>query len=288
MSDMRSEEKIAVVTDSTCDIEAEKLKNRGIRSLPLKVIIEDEQYLDRVNITPSRVYEIMEEKTPTTSMPSPGEIEELYKKLGDEGYTHIISVHISGGLSATCDNCHLVASRMDEMEVSVIDSGMLSMGLGRLVLFAQDLVDEGKPGFSEIVERVRAKKDEIKLYFVVKTLKYLKAGGRIGKVSGTIGELLNIKPIIAIDEEGEYYTAEKVRGRAASLNKMAELIEAEMEETAGYALDIMHADAGDEAEKIREKFKDKDPIREINVGQISPVMVVHAGPGLLGMALCKI
>ena len=281
-------EKIAIVTDSTSDLKQEDLEKYDIRSLPLKVNFAEEQYLDRVDITPAQVYEAMEEEIPTTSMPSPQEIEDLYTELKEEGYTHIISLHISGGLSATCDNCRMVAAEMEGIEVEVIDSRMLSMGLGRLVLYARKLLDNEELSFSEILEKIREKRSEIEIYFVVKTLKYLKEGGRIGKVSGTLGELLSVKPIISIDEEGEYFTAEKVRGRARSIAKMASIIEDKLEEGREYFLDVMHADAEDEAEKLREKFADMPSIREIFLGEISPVMVVHAGPGLLGMCLTEV
>jgi len=281
-------EKIAIVTDSTSDLKQEDLEKYDIRSLPLKVNFAEEQYLDRVDITPSQVYEAMEEEIPTTSMPSPQEIEDLYTELKEDGYTHIISLHISGGLSATCDNCRMVAAEMDDIEVKVIDSRMLSMGLGRLVLYARKLLENEELSFSEILEKIREKRDEIEIYFVVKTLKYLKEGGRIGKVSGTLGELLSVKPIISIDEEGEYFTAEKVRGRARSIAKMASIIEEKLEEGREYFLDVMHADAENEAEKLRDKFADMPSIREIFLGEISPVMVVHAGPGLLGMCLTEV
>ena len=282
------EEKIAIVTDSTSDLKQEDLERLNIESMPLKVIYKDSQYLDRVDITPSEVYEAMEEEIPTTSMPSPQEIKDLYTKLKNQGYTHIISLHISSGLSATYNNCCLVAEDMEDIEVKVIDSKMLSMGLGRLVLYVQELREKDEFSFKQIVKKVKNKRDKINIYFVVETLKYLKEGGRIGKVSGTIAEFLNIKPIISIDDEGEYFTETKVRGRQKSIDKMAELVKDKIQQGKEYYLDIMNADAREEAERLFSKFKDISAIKEIHTGEISPVMVVHAGPGLLGLALTEI
>lgn len=282
-------EKIAIVTDSTSDLKREDLDKYGIKSLPLKVIYQDRQYQDRVDITPNEVYEGMKDEIPTTSMPSPQEIEDLYLELKEKGYTHIISIHISSGLSATYSNCRMVAEQMDGIDVKVIDSKMLSMGLGRLVLYAKDLVASNEElGFEEIVEKVEAKKEKIEIFFVVETLKYLKKGGRIGKVSGTIGELLNIKPIISIDEDGEYYTFTKVRGRKKSLKKMYSILKNRLEDGKKYCLDIMNAAAPEEAQDFLDKFKDIPSITDIFIGEISPVMVVHAGPGLLGLALTEL
>lgn len=282
------EEKIAIVTDSTSDLRKDELNKYGIHSIPLKVIYKDRQYHDRVDITPSEVYENMETEIPTTSMPSPQEIDDVYSRLRDEGYTHIISVHISAGLSATYSNCRMVADQIEGIEVEVVDSQMLSKGLGRLALYAADLVFAEQYSFNEIVKKVEAKKDKIETLFVVETLKFLKKGGRIGKVSGTIAELLNIKPIISIDADGEYYTYDKIRGRSRSLKKMFEIMKSKIKEKKRYIVDIVHAAAEEEAEKIRDKFNELPTIEETFIGEISPVMVVHTGPGLIGLVLTEL
>ena len=281
-------EKIAVVTDSTSDLTKSDLEKYGIESIPLKVIYSDQQFHDRVDITPAEVYESFEREIPTTSMPSPQEIMDVYNKLKDEGYTHIISIHISSGLSATYSNCMMVSDQIDGVEVEVIDSKMLSKGLGRLVLYANSLVEAGELSFAEIIEKVEAKKDKIEVFFVVETLKYLKKGGRIGKVSGTIAEFLNIKPIIAINDEGEYFTFDKVRGRSRSLKKMYSIIKDKLQEGKEYVVDVMHAAAEEEGQGLLDKFKKLSQVKETYFSEISPVMVVHTGPGLIGVVLTEI
>lgn len=281
-------EKIAVVTDSTSDLTKEDLEKYGIKSIPLKVIYSDAQYHDRVDITPSEVYESFEREIPTTSMPSPQEIMDVYNELKEEGYTHIISIHISSGLSATYSNCMMVAGQIEGIEVEVVDSKMLSKGLGRLVLYANSLVSAAELSFAEIIEKVESKKDKIEVFFVVETLKYLKKGGRIGKVSGTIAEFLNIKPIIAIDDEGEYFTFDKVRGRKRSLKKMYSIIKSKLQDGKEYVVDVMNAAAEEEAQGLLEKFEKLAQIKETYFSEISPVMVVHTGPGLIGVVLTEI
>jgi len=280
-------EKIAVVTDSTSDLTKEDLEKYGIKSIPLKVIYSDAQYHDRVDINPAEVYESFEREIPTTSMPSPQEIMDVYNELKDEGYTHIISIHISSGLSATYSNCMMVADQIEGIEVEVVDSKMLSKGLGRLVMYTNSLVEKGELSFAEIIKKTEAKKDKIEVFFVVETLKYLKKGGRIGKVSGTIAEFLNIKPIIAIDEEGEYFTFDKVRGRSRSLKKMYSIIKDKIEEGKEYVVDVMNAAAEEEAKGLLDKFKDLKQVKETYFSEISPVMVVHTGPGLIGVVLTE-
>lgn len=281
-------EKIAVVTDSTSDLTRDDLDKFGIKSIPLKVIYSNQQFHDRVDITPAEVYESFEREIPTTSMPSPQEIMDVYNELKDEGYTHIISIHISSGLSATYSNCMMVADQIEGIEVEVIDSKMLSKGLGRLVLYANSLVEKEELSFAEIIEKVEAKKDKIEVFFVVETLKYLKKGGRIGKISGTIAEFLNIKPIIAIDDEGEYFTFEKVRGRKRSLKKMYSIIKDRLQEGREYVVDVMNAAAEEEGQGLLDRFKELSQVKETCFSEISPVMVVHTGPGLIGVVLTEL
>ena len=280
------EDNIAVVTDSTCDLSKDLLEEKGIEFLPLKIIYKDNQYLDRVDIKPQEVYDHFEKEIPSTSMPSPSEVKEKYLQLKEKGYTHIISLHISSGLSGTYNICRMVAEELDEITVEVIDSQMLSMGLGRLVLYAKELIEEKEYNFNRIVEMVKEKKDKIELYFIVETLKYLKEGGRIGKVRGTIAELLNIKPIISINEEGEYYTFDKVRSRKKSIKKLINLAKEKIQEGL-CKVDVMHADAKDEALEILDKLKGLPNVKEALLGEISPAMVVHSGPGLIGVCITK-
>ena len=281
------EKKIALVTDSTGDLSREMLDELNIKFLPLKIIYKEEQYHDRIDIEPEEVCRKMDEEIPTTSMPSPGEIEELYRELKAEGYEKIISIHISSGLSATYSNCRMVAEQMENMEIAVIDSKMLSMGLGRLVLYAQKLISEGKKSFAEIIEMVEAKKEEIDVFFIVDTLKYLKEGGRIGKVQGTLAELFNIKPIISIDEDGEYFNFDKVRRKKRALKKMFEIAKKRVKD-GSYFIDVMHAAAEKEAEELYNKFAELSNVKQSILGEISPAMIVHAGPGLIGVVITRI
>ncbi len=281
------EEKIAIVTDSASDLSKEILEKRRIEFLPLKIIFSDGQYEDRVDIEPHEVYERLSSEIPSTSMPTREEIRSKYLKLKEHGFTHIISIHISSGLSGTYENCKMATQNIEGVEIELIDSKLLSMGLGRLVLYAKDLIEEGKSNFSDIVDKVKDKKKEIDLYFIVDTLKYLKEGGRIGKISGTIAEFLDIKPIISIDKEGQYYTFDKVRTKKKAIKKLLKLTQDKASEALSY-IDIMHADAEEEALKIYKKVKKLDNVKESIFGEISPAMVVHSGPGLIGVCITKV
>ncbi|AZO95829.1 DegV family protein [Halocella sp. SP3-1] len=279
------DEKIALVTDSTCDLPKDILDKLNINFFPLKIIYKEAEYSDRIDIDPATIYKKFKEEIPGTSMPGISEMKEKYLELKEKGFTHIIAVHLSAGLSSTYDMSMVLKEQLkDLITIEVIDSKLLSMGLGRLVLYAREIIDKEGIGFKEIVNCIKNKVNDIELYFVVKTLKYLKEGGRIGKIRGTIGELFNIKPIISIDKDGEYYTFDKSRSRKSSLNKLYKLAKKKIIKGMCY-VDVMHADAAIEARELLDRLKGLKNIKGIFLGEISPAMAVHAGPGLIGVCI---
>jgi len=278
--------KIAIVTDSTSDLDSEMTKEFGIEILPLHVVYKDREYLDGVSISPNEVYENMNIEVPTTSLPSPAEISNLFKRLRDAKVTHVLTMHISSGLSGTYETVCQVAKDYPEMDIEVLDSKALSMGLGFPVLEAAREL-RNSMDFQAAIRVAKTVSQHTKLYFVLSTLEYLKRGGRIGYVSGTVGELLNIKPIISINSEGKYITHAKVRGRDQSLKKLLDLL-IESTQVGQYNVAIVHGGAEQEARKLWQKAKELPNIKELLFNQISPVMGVHTGPGLVGIIISPV
>lgn len=276
-------EKIAVITDSTCDLEETQLRELNIHVLPLKVIYHDGEYTDRVDITPEEVYRNLHREIPKTSMPSPGEVHSLFSRLKQEGVTNIISIHISGGLSGTAQMIGNIAAQFPDLAVKVLDSKSLSMGVGFPVLEAARAVKSGQT-FEQVVALTEKVIRRVKTLFVVGTLEYLIKGGRIGYISGTIGELLNIKPIVSINDEGKYFTLERARGRKKSLERLYEIVRDEVSAQVT-RIAVCHGDAETEARALLDKLKELPNIRAEFFGQIGPVMGVHSGPGLVGVVL---
>lgn len=278
--EQQGQEKIAIVTDSTCDLSPELITKYGIEVLPLHILYKDREYLDRVNITPDEVYANMETEIPTTSLPSLAEINDLFTKLRNDGITHIVSIHISSGLSGTFNAVSAVAQDFKDMVIEVVDSKTLSLGLGLSVLEAARARQDSL-NFQRVVDVAKSALKEIKAYYVLSTLEYLKRGGRIGYVSGTIGELLSIKPIISLNEEGKYFTFAKVRGRDASLRRLAEVLTEHIREKISNVA-IVHGGSEAEARELLAKAKEMKNIKELFFSQVSPAMGVHTGPGLVG------
>jgi len=281
-------EKILVITDSCSDLEINENDLKPLRIMPLTVNFSDGSYHDRVDISPEEVYKRMEEEIPKTSVPGPKVLENMFDKAVEEGFTHVIAVTVSTGLSGTNNLFETVAKDYSNLTIAVIDSLNIGCGVGFLALYALNQVLEGL-SFDEIVKNVEKRISFSKAYFSLSTLKYLREGGRIGKVSGYVGDLLKIKPIISCDEEGIYYTVAKERGRKKSIRKIINLVREGLADAKRYYLTISHGSAYEEAMDIKNELMDLvEGAENFSFGQISPVLGVHTGPGLIGVGFLKI
>jgi DegV family protein with EDD domain len=277
--------KIALVTDSTSDLNREQIEKYNIHVLPLRIIYKDREYIDRVNISAEEVYNNLKVEVPSTSLPSMEDIDNLFVKLKEEGYTHVIAVTISSGLSGTNNSVKLVSKNYPEMKIEVFDSLALTMAAGAIVLECGEMIFAGK-SFDEIVAVLPSIRDRVKVYYVLDTLQYLVKGGRIGKVSGTIGEFLNMKPIISINKEGVYYTHTKVRGRKQSIIKLVDIVKNILLEGKAKVW-VLHGGAKEEGQELYKSISELSNITELGFGDIGPVAGVHTGPGLLGITIMK-
>lgn len=275
--------KIGILTDSTCDLPSNLLDQLPVSMVPLKIIYSDQEYRDKVEIQPQTVYDQLATEVPTTSMPAPEEIKDKLLKLQEAGYTHIIALHISSGLSGTYNLVQMVSQQLEDITVEVIDSKALSMGLGSVVLYAADLIKQ-QVSWPELITKTQQKIKDTEVFFVLQNLKYLRKGGRIGQVKGAIGDLLNIKPIISINQQGEYYTYKKARGRKRSIKQLYDIAKEKIKQGAS-KVSVMHGNALSEAQNLLARFEKLDNVQETFFGQISPVMVVHTGPGLIGVVI---
>jgi DegV family protein with EDD domain len=280
-------EKIAIVTDSTSDLTKEYLEENHIFMIPLKVVFKEREYLDRLEITPEEVYARLKEEIPTTSTPSIGDVMKVFQSLVKEGYKKIISIHISSGLSSTQSTFMVVAGEIEaenpDVKIQVIDGLSVSYGTGMLVRLAAKYVKDGMP-FDEVCAQVEAVKKDQKVVFILDTLHYLHKGGRIGHVSHMLGSVLHLKPVIAVNKEGVYYTIAKVRGRKESIARLIEI--AKEEASRGPSkIAVLHGDALKDAEFVYNELRKQFNNVVIYLGTVGPVIGVHTGPGTLGVVI---
>ena len=278
--------KIALITDTTSETPEDIIKKYNIKVLPFRIIYKDREYKDKFEITPDQVYDNLKKEVPTSSLPSMQDMEEMFTKLEAEGYTHAIAILLSTGLSGIYNAMKLVSENHPNITTFLVDSKSLSIGEFILVKKCGEMIESGN-SFEEIVDTLPLIQKKIHLFFVVDTLEYLIKGGRIGRVAGTIGDLLNIKPIISIDEDGRYYTYDKVRGRKQSLNRLIEIAKERLS-TSPCSIYMMEGHAHEEANKVHETLSLLPNVISIFFGgDISPVAGAHSGPGLVGFALLE-
>ena len=277
--------KIALITDSTSDVDKEMIQKYDLKVLPLRIIYKDKEYIDRVTITPKEVYDNFVYEIPSTSLPSMQDMEEMYLKLEEEGYTHAIAVVISANLSGTYNTLRLVSENHPSIKTCVFDSKSLTIGEAAIVEECGEMIKEGK-SFEQMVEALPEIRSRVTVYYAVDTLKYLIKGGRIGKVSGTIGEILNIKPIISINNDGVYYTYAKAKGKKKAISKLVDIAREALEHTP-CKIWVMHGGAYEEVKAFSQTIAALPNITKLSFGEISPVAGVHTGPGLLGIIVVK-
>lgn len=279
-------QKIALITDSSSDLTKEIMDKYNIKSAPFRIIYSDNEYEDRVSITPEEVYSKLAKEIPTTSLPNISRIEGILNKIEAEGYTHVIAINISSGLSGTSNSIRLILEDHPNLVSYVFDSKTLSMGQGAIVIEAAKLIESGK-SFEDIILSLPNFRKNVHVYFTLNTLEYLKKGGRIGKVAGTIGEILNLKPLIYVSDEGVYVTHSKLRGRKQALSKLNEVLDEYLLKSKCNVW-IISGDAKEDSNLILNLLKDNPQINKVEITILGPALGVHTGPGLIGFIIQEV
>ncbi|MBX6342464.1 MAG: DegV family protein, partial [Thermomicrobiaceae bacterium] len=193
--------RVAVVTDSTADIPPELIQRYGIHVVPLTVRLGGEVFEDRVTITPGEFMRRLQscDEFPTTSQPSVGRFQQVYNALAEE-HDGIVSIHLSSRLSGTYQSARLARDTINgRLPIAVIDSRSASMGLGFAVLHAARLAREGR-SLDEVKQAAERALEATHVMFLLDTLEYLRRGGRIGRAAEIVGSILQLKPLLRLDE----------------------------------------------------------------------------------------
>lgn len=274
------EDRVALVTDTSCDLSEEQLRQYDIRTVSLRVATSQGEFRDRLEIGQDELYELLKKELPKTSLPLPEDVTALYRSLQAEGCTRILHLTLSASLSGTYNMVRLMAEDCAPMRIDVVDTKTLSCGLGLLVLEAAEALEAGN-AVEDVIARVeRLRKTQLGA-FVIRTLEFLRKGGRIGLVEGVVGSLLQIKPVIYVNSDGVYNTLVKARGFSNALNAMTEEF-VKRYEGRKVRIAIVHGAAYDEAVKLRERFLEKLDVVSSFISPVSPALAIHTGPGLLG------
>ena len=277
--------KVAVVTDSVASIPKELLEQLDIHFVPYYIHRGTETMRDLVTATGESFYEWMKSATeiPKTANPSPGEYMEKYLMLAKQGIQDIISIHItskgSGAYSAARAAKKMVTEEHPKLRIEVIDSLNVQMCQGWMAIEAARAALKGY-SLSEVTARVKAMIPVTKMYQTADTLKYLYLGGRIGRAKHLVASMLDIKPIISM-EDGEIVSL----GQARTRNKVYRLMVEKLNNYVGQGavrIAYVHAAAKEEAEKLKEMVETRVEVIESLITELSPALGVHTGPGTVG------
>lgn len=274
---------VHIVTDSTADLPKNLVRESGITVVPLKVIFGSAEALrDSVDIETAEFYrrQVEKQELSTTSQPTPSEFAEVYKDLSGQGGS-IISIHISSGLSGTVQSARIAAGMLPEADIEVVDSRVVSMGLGLIVLEAARAAREGKTK-AEIMSIISCMVDQTRVIFAVDTLEYLARGGRIGRAQAFLGTLLNIRPILHL-KDGLVHPLEKVRGKSRAIDRIAQIAADSMGGRPVYC-SLVHGMDPTGMEQLRQKAVAMlNLASEPVISELGAVVGTHTGPGVLGI-----
>lgn len=275
-------QKIGILTDTTSDLDLDIQETGNIKIIPLQVIFNDGRtFRDKYDISYIECMNSLDEFDTKTSLPIAVEAVRALDYFVENGYTHVMVMTISQNLSGTYNMIKTVSQDYkDKLIIENIDTKSVAYGIGHTVLESQKKINE-KVSFEEIVEFAKQTFLNQEINFAVETLKYLIKGGRVSKISGTIGEALDIKPIINMNKEGRLINTEKVRGRKKSILKIEDITRNIASKKDVKTIYIAHGNRIEDAQRLKEKIEDLVD-KEVGIVDLGTLVSVHAGPGVLG------
>lgn len=275
--------KIAVITDSTAYLDDAYLEKYQIKTIALNVIFKDETYRELIDLNTDNFYKRMkdEEELPSTSQPAIGDYVKLVESLKKEGYTDVIAVHLSSGISGTFESAHTVDSMVEGITVHPFDSEISCTIQGFYALKASQLIQSGENSVETILEQLEAMKKTTNAYFLVDDLKNLKKGGRLTRAQALVGTMLQVKPILHfVDTKIVPY--EKVRTKKRAMKKIEEDIKREIGDRSDVSIVIINGDDKESGERWKAEIEEKFPQATVISSYFGPVIGTHLGGGSLG------
>jgi DegV family protein with EDD domain len=280
--------KIALVTDSTCDLGQDIIDNYQINMLPININFGENHYLDKITILPEQFYTLLKENNdyPKSSQVNEKSFTSLYSHLASH-YESIIAIHLSDKLSGTFNSSQKAAKAISEelnKPISVINSKNLSGALGLVVLRTAQAIEAGY-SHDQVVNMAEKWTNNVRIFVSVKTMKYLVRGGRVSFVRGLIARILNICPIVSIDESGKAFVFDKAFNQRSNMEKVMGYITKISQEKTIWNYIVLHANNTDAAQWYSEKMETLTNKKPASVVNISPILGANAGIGAASVAL---
>ncbi len=255
---------VRIVTDSACDLPEAACSELGIEVVPLTIRFGEREFVDRKQLSTEAFWRELQSSSvlPETAAPSVGVFEETFRRLADDGADGIVCINLSAKLSATMQSAQVAAK---------------AMGIGNLVMYAARRAQDGA-SVEDIVREVEDRRDRQRVFATLDTLEFLRKGGRIGGAQALLGSMLSIKPVISVID-GAVEPAGRVRTRSKALRFLLDQIPDGKVES----ISVLHAMAP-ELDEFMAQLEPKVPGAEVVIGTIGPVVGVHTGPRVIGIA----
>ncbi|MBI2709847.1 MAG: DegV family protein [Actinobacteria bacterium] len=271
---------VRIVTDSACDLPEDLVRAHRIEIVPLAIRFGDEELVDREQLSVQEFYDRMATSPtlPSTAAPAPGRFAEAFHKAAADGADAVVCINLSAALSATMQSAENAARELQgDLDVRVLDSKSITMGLGSLVVSAAEAAEAGASA-DEVVARVEAERARTHVVGALDTLENLKKGGRIGNAQALLGGMLSIKPLVDLST-GEVKEAGKQRTRGKALRWLRDRL---FEQSAVERLAVVHGFAPD-LDEFLDLIAERHPRDQITVTPIGPVIGTHGGPRIIGL-----
>ena len=277
-----------IMTDSCCDLSSEYIQKNNIPYVSLTFNVKGKEYEDNFgqNLPYKEFYDFMKDgEIPKTSQPSP----EVYYKVFKE-FIHkekdILYVCVSSGLSGTYNSANIaknmILDELQDVRIEIVDVLTASLGQGIMVMKAMDMKKNGAT-IDEVTSYLEESRLKLNSYMVVNDLIHLKRGGRISTAAAIIGTVLNIKPILTLNDEGRVITVRKAKGRKVAISKLVQIVSERIKNPEEEIIAISHGYAELDAEKLKERILKEIKVKDIIINYVGPVVGTYGGPGSLNV-----
>ncbi len=273
---------VVVATDSAANLPRMVAEQLGIEVIPLWIQMDDESYRDGVDIQPLDFFQRLQQRFRRlqTSQPSLGEFLEFYRRVQEKARS-IVSVHVASRYSGVFQAARAAAAELAPYPIEVVDTGTIAMAQGFVAIAAARAAAAGA-SLAEVVQRARSVVPKVDLIAAVETLEYAVRGGRLAWAARMVGNLLNVKPLVRV-QNNEVGILGQARSRARAIRQLLDTL-AQRAGDATVHIAILHTGAVEEAQRLKEEILSRFRCAEVYIEPVTPVLGVHAGPGALGLA----
>ena len=280
--------KLAVITDSSAFLQAETLRKEDLFVLDIPVNIDGQEYVEGVNLTAQEFYEKMARSSelPKTSQPSIAKLDEILSSLKEKGYTHVLGLFLSSGISGFHQNIQYMTDEFEGLTIAFPDTRITSAPLGFMVESVFQWVKQGDD-FESILNKVTEQIENTSAFIMVDDLNHLVKGGRLSNGAAILGNLLSIKPILYFNDQGVIEVYEKVRTEKKATKRLVEIVKEETS-NGNYQITVIHGNAPQKAADLRQLLLDSGVATDVEIATFGSVIGTHLGEGSIALAYTPI